>query len=285
MHEDLPVHVDSLEGKGTITYATEVISTIVGVATTEVEGITSMAGSATISELLSGRPKNLSRGVKVEVGAEEVAVDVSVIVDYGMPIQVVGRNVQENIRKSIETMTGLHIIKVDVHVLGVSFEKENKELEQGQEMARLQSGQAAPSGYLESQDAITRPAREDGDASMGTMGSVRVELVEDDEPAASSRKRGRGSKKVAPERDSLRQEAPKEPADEPAESAKAVEAAGDDEADASMSSEAADASVEANQAEETADTPAQGPQNAEESLEADAQSQNPKDDTDTTAGE
>jgi len=131
--------LDSLEEKGTITYATEVIATIVGVATAEVEGIASMAGSASISELFSGKPKNLSRGVRVEVGAEEVAVDVSVTVDYGMPIQAVGRNVQENIRKSIESMTGLRVLKVDVHVLGVSFEKENKELEQGQEVARLQS--------------------------------------------------------------------------------------------------------------------------------------------------
>lgn len=144
MSQDLPMNVDTTEEKGAITYATEVIATIVGVATAEVEGIASMAGAASISELLSGRPKNLSRGVRVEVGAEEVAVDVSVIVDYGMPIQAVGRNVQENIRKSIETMTGLHVLKVDVHVLGVSFEKENKELEQGQEVARLQSSGSGP---------------------------------------------------------------------------------------------------------------------------------------------
>ncbi len=147
MNQDLPMNVDPLEEKGTITYATEVISTIVGVATTEVEGIASMSGTASISELLSGKPKNLSRGVRVEVGAEEVAVDVSVIVDYGMPIQSVGRNVQENIRKSIETMTGLHVIKVDVHVMGVSFEKENKELEQSQEVARLQSHNSGGSNF------------------------------------------------------------------------------------------------------------------------------------------
>ena len=63
----------------------------------------------------------------------------SIVVDYGMPIQVVGQNVQENIRKSVESMTGLHVISVDVHVMGVSFEKENKELQQSQEMARLQA--------------------------------------------------------------------------------------------------------------------------------------------------
>ncbi|MCL2811029.1 MAG: Asp23/Gls24 family envelope stress response protein [Clostridia bacterium] len=162
MSQDLPMNVDPnkdlFEEKGTITYATEVIATIVGVATTEVEGISSMAGAASISELFSGKPKNLSRGVRVEVGAEEVAVDVSVIVDYGMPIQIVGRDVQENIRKSIETMTGLHVLKVDVHVLGVSFEKENKELEQSQEVARLQSMQDSPrfGGVL--QEGVSEPA-------------------------------------------------------------------------------------------------------------------------------
>lgn len=136
MSENLPINVENQEEHGSITYATEVISTIVGVATTEVEGVSSMAGTSTISDIL-GRGKNVSRGVRVEVGAEEVSVDISIIVDYGMPIQKVCQNVQDNVVKSIETMTGLHVIKVDVHVQGVSFEKENKELREGQEVARL----------------------------------------------------------------------------------------------------------------------------------------------------
>jgi len=53
-------------------------------------------------------------------------------VDYGMPIQKVGRNAQENVRKSIESMTGLHVEKVDLHVVGVSFEKENQEMQLSQ---------------------------------------------------------------------------------------------------------------------------------------------------------
>jgi len=56
-------------------------------------------------------------------------------VDYGMPIQKVGRNAQENVRKSIESMTGLHVEKVDLHVVGVSFEKENQEMQQSQQLA------------------------------------------------------------------------------------------------------------------------------------------------------
>jgi len=185
MSQDLPMNVDPnkdlFQEKGTITYATEVIATIVGVATTEVEGIASMAGAASISELFSGKPKNLSRGVRVEVGAEEVAVDVSVIVDYGMPIQIVGRDVQENIRKSIETMTGLHVLKVDVHVLGVSFEKENKELEQSQEVARLQSVQDSPrfGGVL--QEGESEPAPKPKKMDSAKAGKAKAKKEEKEE--------------------------------------------------------------------------------------------------------
>ena len=118
---------------GQITYANEVIATIVSVATTEVEGISGIAGSGAISGILA--KGKTPRGVKVDMNGENVGVDVSVTVDYGMPIQKVGRNAQENVRKSIESMTGLHVEKVDLHVVGVSFEKENQEMQQSQKLA------------------------------------------------------------------------------------------------------------------------------------------------------
>ena len=126
---------------GQITYANEVISTIVSVATTEVEGISGIAGSTgSISGILGkGKAIKTPRGVRVDMKGEEVSVDVSVTVDYGMPIQKVGRNAQENVRKSIESMTGLHVDKVDLHVVGVSFEKENQELQLSQQNAVLES--------------------------------------------------------------------------------------------------------------------------------------------------
>jgi hypothetical protein len=69
--------------------------------------------------------------VKVEVGVEEASVDLVLTVEYGKPIQKVCVEVQESVRKAIETMTGLHVVKVDVHVVGVSFERETKEIAQG----------------------------------------------------------------------------------------------------------------------------------------------------------
>ena len=130
MNENQNVDIDRDQDNGQITYANEVISTIVSVATTEVDGISAIAGS----NGLLGKGK-MSRGVRVDMDGEDVSVDVSVTVDYGMPIQKVGRSAQENVRKSIESMTGLHVEKVDLHVVGVSFEKENQELQQSQKIA------------------------------------------------------------------------------------------------------------------------------------------------------
>ena len=134
MNENMTIDME----KGQITYANEVIETIVSVATTEVEGISGIAGaSGSISGIL-GKGKSsrsVSRGVRVDMNGDDVNVDVSVTVDYGMPIQKVGRNAQENVRKSIESMTGLHVDKVDLHVVGVSFEKENQEMQLSQRAA------------------------------------------------------------------------------------------------------------------------------------------------------
>jgi len=130
MSENMTIDMEKDQDKGQITYANEVISTIVSVATAEVEGISGIVGATSMTGIIGkGRTP---RGVRVDMDGEDVNVDVSVTVDYGMPIQKVGRNAQENVRKSIESMTGLHVEKVDLHVVGVSFEKENQEMQLSQ---------------------------------------------------------------------------------------------------------------------------------------------------------
>ena len=145
--ENLPVHVDlDLHNGGTIKYANEVIAIIAGVAATEVEGIAGMVTSGGIGDII-GRNRNITRGVKVDLGSEEASVDLYITVEYGTPIHKVAAEVQENVRKAIESMTGLHVVKVDVHVQGVSFEKENKERDAAIESARkpaLEEGEAKP---------------------------------------------------------------------------------------------------------------------------------------------
>ena len=106
---------------GVIEIAPEVIAVIAGLATVEVDGVAGMSGgiSSGIGELL-GR-KNLSKGVKVEVGQREAAVDVSIIVEYGRRIPEISAEIQRNVKRSIEMMTGLHVVEVNVHIHDVHF--------------------------------------------------------------------------------------------------------------------------------------------------------------------
>lgn len=167
MNENVTMDMDREQDNGQITYANEVISTIVSVATAEVDGISGIAGSGSLSGLLA--KGKTPRGVRVDmVDGKDVSVDVSVTVDYGMPIQKVGRNAQENVRKSIESMTGLHVEKVDLHVVGVSFEKENQELQQSQKFA------------LSLEEDADQHALEEG-AAVQEIPEVQEEAAQEDE--------------------------------------------------------------------------------------------------------
>lgn len=111
---------------GTIRIADEVVSIIAGLAATEVEGVAGMSGgiASGIAETL-GR-KNFSKGVKVEVGEKEAAIDLYIIVKYGVRIPDIALNVQEAVKAAIENMTGLSTVEVNVHVQGVGFPEDVK---------------------------------------------------------------------------------------------------------------------------------------------------------------
>lgn len=111
---------------GSVKISDDVVAIIAGVAATEIPGVAGMSGGITggITEMLG--MKNLSKGVKVELGSEEVAVDIFIIVEYGSHITEIGKKVQENVKSSIETMTGLNVVEVNVSVQGVNIPKEAK---------------------------------------------------------------------------------------------------------------------------------------------------------------
>ncbi len=113
-------------GLGTIKIADEVVSIIAGLAATEIDGIAGMSGGLVggIAEML-GR-KNFSKGVRVEVGEREAAIDLYIIVKYGVRIPDVALSAQENIKRAIENMTGLSVVEVNVHVQGVNFPEEEE---------------------------------------------------------------------------------------------------------------------------------------------------------------
>ena len=154
----LPQNTEDLTPSSNITYNSEVVSIIAGLAANEVEGIAGMcnvSGSGII-----GKNRNVTKGVKVEVGTEEVAVDLYVIVEYGIPIQRAAADAQENVRKAIESMTGLHVVRVDVHVQSVSFEQEKKALQAGAQKAALVSGEAEAEAEKPAETKAAESAKE-----------------------------------------------------------------------------------------------------------------------------
>ncbi len=114
---------------GEVRIAEEVVSIIAGLAATDIEGVASMSGGigGGIAEVL-GR-KNLSKGIKVEVGTEEAKVDIFIVVDYGARIPDVAWDIQESVKKTVENMTGLSVSQVNVHVQGVQFPREEEAAE------------------------------------------------------------------------------------------------------------------------------------------------------------
>ncbi len=115
------------EQNGSISFANDVVATIAGLATIEIEGVVGMSGgfSGGLAELLG--IKNLTKGVKVEVGREECAIDLFVVVSYGIEIPSMCDKIQANVKKAVETMTGLRVVEVNVHIQGVRVEKETQE--------------------------------------------------------------------------------------------------------------------------------------------------------------
>jgi len=131
MSENMPTNVQfDANGKGTVTFATDVIATIAGLAATEVEGVANMVGSSSgsLAEIFrrSQNARNLTKGVRVDLNENNVAIHLTIVVDYGMPVPQVAKGIQENVKKAIENMTGLDVTGVNVYVQGVSFEKENR---------------------------------------------------------------------------------------------------------------------------------------------------------------
>ncbi len=113
---------------GNVKISVDVVSTIAGIATSEVDGVAGMYGTLAggIAEML-GAKKNPSKGVKVDMNETSVTIDLYIVVDYGVRIPELSWEIQENVKNNVETMTGLKVLKVNIHIEGVSFEKENAE--------------------------------------------------------------------------------------------------------------------------------------------------------------
>ena len=106
---------------GEVQIADEVVAIIAGLAATEVEGVASMAGNITNELVGKLGMKNLSRGVKVAVQENAVTVELSLNMSYGYSIPKTSAKVQEKVKSAIESMTGLSVVEVNIHIAGVDM--------------------------------------------------------------------------------------------------------------------------------------------------------------------
>ncbi|MFL0196896.1 Asp23/Gls24 family envelope stress response protein [Clostridium sp. WILCCON 0269] len=120
MEENMNNEVDM----GIVKISDEVVGVIAGLATTEINGIVGMSANLVggITQILTGK-KNLSKGVKVSVGESNAAIDLYVVVEYGVRIPDVALKVQENVKRAVESMTGLEVSAINIHVQNVMISK------------------------------------------------------------------------------------------------------------------------------------------------------------------
>lgn len=110
--------------RGRTSIADVVVVKVAGMAAREIPGVHDMGGGlsrtlgAVRDRVPGGRP-NVGRGVKAEVGERQAAIDVELVVEYGVPVPDVARDVRENVIGAVERITGLEVVEVNVAVTDV----------------------------------------------------------------------------------------------------------------------------------------------------------------------
>lgn len=125
MDEQNVIGLETMEEVDQVQIADDVIAVVAEIAALEVDGIVgTTTGKGDFMQALSGKKK--PKGVKIEVAEDEVFIELGVVVKYGAKIQKICKEAQEKVKNSVETMTGLNVISVNIHVVGVHFDKEQE---------------------------------------------------------------------------------------------------------------------------------------------------------------
>ncbi|MFE9499530.1 Asp23/Gls24 family envelope stress response protein [Streptomyces collinus] len=120
--------------RGRTTIADGVVEKIAGLAARDVVGVHAMGSGLSrtlgaVRDRVPGGSKSVSRGVKAEVGEVQTALDLEIVVDYGVSIGDVARAVRENVVAAVERMTGLEVVEVNIAVSDVKLPEEEEEEE------------------------------------------------------------------------------------------------------------------------------------------------------------
>jgi uncharacterized alkaline shock family protein YloU len=126
--ERSPLHTE----RGTTTIQDTVVSKVAGIAAQEVEGIRMGGGtSQAVGSIMSAVPgvgsQSESRGVSVEVGEVEAAVDLSMSVEYGRAIHQVAEAVRRNVIRRVENLVGLRVTEVNITVNDIFFPQQEQQ--------------------------------------------------------------------------------------------------------------------------------------------------------------
>lgn len=112
------------ENIGSVKIADDVVAMIASLATTEIEGVSAMAGNITNELMSKVGMKSLTKGVKVDVLENNVTVDLAVTMEYGYNIPATCQKVQQKVKSAIENMTGLNCTDVNIRIAGINMKKD-----------------------------------------------------------------------------------------------------------------------------------------------------------------
>ncbi|WEV26234.1 Asp23/Gls24 family envelope stress response protein [Streptomyces sp. 71268] len=120
--------------RGKTSIADGVVEKIAGMAAREVSGVHALGGGlartlGAVRERVPGGRPNVTSGVKVEVGERQTAIDLDIVVEYGVPITDVAADIRENVIAAVERMTGLEVVEVNIAVIDVHlpFDEEDND--------------------------------------------------------------------------------------------------------------------------------------------------------------
>ncbi|MFF9282378.1 Asp23/Gls24 family envelope stress response protein [Streptomyces griseosporeus] len=118
--------------RGRTTIADGVVEKIAGLAARDVPGVHAMGSGISrtfgaVRDRVPGGSKSVTRGVKAEVGEVQTALDLEIVVEYGVSISEVSRDVRENVIAAVERMTGLEVVEVNIAVSDVKLPEEEEE--------------------------------------------------------------------------------------------------------------------------------------------------------------
>ncbi|GAA2497784.1 Asp23/Gls24 family envelope stress response protein [Streptomyces gobitricini] len=128
--------------RGRTTIADGVVAKIAGMAAREVDGVHALGGGlartvGAVRDRVPGGRASVTRGVKVEVGERQSAIDLELVVEYGVAIVDVAGDVRENVIEAVERMTGLEVVEVNIAVDDVHLPEEEDEEEESSSEGRV----------------------------------------------------------------------------------------------------------------------------------------------------